>query len=1207
MDSMEPLINPYVGPRAFDASEERFFVGRDQEIKILEAQVMTRRVSLFFAQSGAGKSSLLHAGLVPALTRRVTVGRGRQLRSSQKMNVLPIVTAGGALGRGAQTMTNQFVFNALTRLLPTTPLAALANTSLVEALAPLLSPAPGAQEGLEQTLSTLLIFDQFEELFTYYPERRQEREAFFRQVSAAIDAYATLHVLLTMREDYIAELTPYAALLQDQLRPRFRLERLNRTAALQAITEPAARAGRSFAPGVAEALVDNLRRLQVTRSHVTLPMAAPTAGATTAVGEPVVAPLVFGEEVEPVHLQIVCRELWVRLPATTTTIQSSDVQSFGDVDEALIRFYESILQRVTHATAIPERQLRLWFAERLITPARTRGLVYRGETTSEGLDNAAVAILDREWLIRADLRGGDVWYELAHDRLIEPILASNAAWRLRYLQQNPLVLPTEAWLSAGRSREKLLRGNTLAEAQGFALDHRAELTELELELLENSLQQQQVEAAEARRAARVRRNIILAVALVLVALTALTLVAWRQARFAQSRALAAQAINTLDVDPEQSIALALQALETFYTHEAEEALHRAVQSSRVEQYLVGHTSAVEDVAFSPDGRHLATGSVDGTSRIWAANDGQLLHTLGPGLGIVYSVAFHPDGKQLATGSEDARVRLWQVESGDLLWESAAGGHRLSVMGVAFHPDGAQLASASKDRTVKLWQTATGAELATYDQLHTDEVRALAFNADGELLATASRDGTAKVIELASGEVVNEFVHPPALNGDPLMLNGVAFSPDQGRLVTAAWDGQIYVWDFESGEQTASFFGHTNIVFDVIFAGDGRLASSSWDRTVKLWEFDTGRERLTLAGHRGYVRGLAFRSDSQQLATASQDMTARIWYTGPARELYTLGEGKGGVNSLAYSPDGKLLAAGSSDGHSYLYDARTFQLRLTVPQTSSEQTMAQANSVNDVAFHPDGRSFATAGKDRSVVLWDVTSGAELAVLMDDENPMEFKAVSFSPDGKRLATAHSDRTAALWEIERQRLLFRLPAQAGEVNEIAFSPNGKEIAICHDGGDHSVTLWDAATGDFRKKLDGHTQDVYHVSYDPTGWRLVSAGRDQRVIVWNVYTGQPLLVLQGHADAVESVAFSPDGRRLATASWDRTARIWDASTGELIFTLRGHDSLLNDVAFTPDGAGLATAGDDGHIWTYLLDLEQLKTFARSRIRRSSALQALQ
>ncbi|MBN1582572.1 MAG: hypothetical protein JXA89_17820, partial [Anaerolineae bacterium] len=246
--------NPYVGPRSFEEQESQFFFGRDQETEILTGLVMARRAALFFAQSGAGKSSLLRAGLIPELTRQETMGRGRRTRQVQKMRVLPVLSVGGAVpGSMAQPIGNIYIFSALFSLQPDAEPGALAGLSLVEGLAPLfVTPEPDPEQLAPppSNLPTLLIFDQFEELFTHHLARWTEREGFFEQVSAALDTYPSLHVLFTMREDYIAELTPYVSLLPEQLRSRFRLERLQRDAALEAIQQPAEQAGCPFASGV---------------------------------------------------------------------------------------------------------------------------------------------------------------------------------------------------------------------------------------------------------------------------------------------------------------------------------------------------------------------------------------------------------------------------------------------------------------------------------------------------------------------------------------------------------------------------------------------------------------------------------------------------------------------------------------------------------------------------------------------------------------------------------------------------------------------------------------------------------------------------------------------------------------------------------------------------------------------------------------------
>jgi DNA-binding transcriptional MerR regulator len=250
-----------------------------------------------------------------------------------------------------------------------------------------------------------------------------------------------------MREDYLAELTPYAHLLPDGLRHRFRMERLRKAGALLAVTQPAlaAEPSRTFAPGVAEELVNNLRRMQRSQRSQRLPQAQPASAAAPA------APMATeGEYVEPVHLQIVCRDLWAGLPADRTEIQARDLQDLGDVDQALTNFYENTLARVVAETAISERTLRRWFTEELITPARTKALVYRDDERQEtaGLPNAAVDLLQNAWLIRSDMRGGmsgmnwpmTGWWS----RSLPPTCTGQATMTTQSPPPMPAGLPTKA-------------------------------------------------------------------------------------------------------------------------------------------------------------------------------------------------------------------------------------------------------------------------------------------------------------------------------------------------------------------------------------------------------------------------------------------------------------------------------------------------------------------------------------------------------------------------------------------------------------------------------------------------------------------------------------------------------------------------------------------------------------------------------------------
>ena len=610
---VDPDRNPYVGPRAFTEEERDFFFGRDEEVQILEGQVMARRASLFFAQSGAGKSSLLRAGLIPALTEVQELGRANHRRTYQKMRVLPVVTPGGAAPhRLAGPVANIFMLNVLLKLMPDEAPERLARQALPDALARLMPQVPAgvtepvlaaatvappmpAALAAPDALSTLLIFDQFEELFTYYPERTAERVDFFRQVAAAMDRYPTLHVLFTMREDYIAELIPFATLVPEHFRTRFRLERLHYAAALQAVVEPARRAGRTFAEGVAEALVNNLRRAQVGSEPVMLPTDEAAAAPADAAGHP------LGDYVEPVHLQIVCHELWEHLPPDHREIRSQDVQDFGDVDQALIRFYEGTLSRAATQTGVSERQLRTWFSHKLITPTHTRALVYRDDRAgmTEGLPNRAVDILRDAYLIRANLRGGDVWYELAHDRLIEPILAANQG------KQSPLETDAQTWLDAGRDPAYLYTDFRLQQAAQELADDPELLSDAERQFVTAAL-----DADRRRKTDRQRRRIVgLGLVIAALSLVALGVFGARQhagaAQGMAARAAALALTREAEAETARETAEAAGSAAEAARSTAEAASTEALRSQAIAIAALGTAEAERNAALDAQAELLA--------------------------------------------------------------------------------------------------------------------------------------------------------------------------------------------------------------------------------------------------------------------------------------------------------------------------------------------------------------------------------------------------------------------------------------------------------------------------------------------------------------------------------------------------------------------------------------------------------------------------
>ena len=452
--------NPYVGPRPFTEEEERFFFGRADEVEVLTSLVVTRQASLLFAQSGAGKSSLLMAGLTPRLLRHVKVVRDREIQE-------PLVSGIhiARVGKGVEELhpANIFVHSVAVSLSSGDAGAIPADITLegiVTGLLPAVNDDPDAP-----ALPLLMVFDQFEELFTRHLAKRHHRADFFSQINAALKTHPALRMLFSMREDYIAELTPFAHLLPDQLRPRFRLERLGTTAALEAVRKPAAIAvtPRPFAAGVAEELCSNLQ--------------AGGAG-----------------DIEAILLQVVSKRLWDNLAADAREIGSDDLNNVGNVDDALRAYYDDVVATVVRtlartASPVTERRVRRFFSEQLLTPGRTRSLVFRDDNrgTTGGLPNEAIEVLSSPSvnLIRSEVRSGGRWYELSHDRMIAPVLASNEAWEqanVTYLQKH-----AQAWSRTRRS-EDLLGAMELQDIEGEIAGDRDELTPIEEEYLERSRQ-----------------------------------------------------------------------------------------------------------------------------------------------------------------------------------------------------------------------------------------------------------------------------------------------------------------------------------------------------------------------------------------------------------------------------------------------------------------------------------------------------------------------------------------------------------------------------------------------------------------------------------------------------------------------------------------------------------------------------------------------
>ena len=759
---MVPEFQAYVGPRPFEENDKDIFFGRDREARDLRSLVIAHDLVLVYAQSGVGKTSLINAGLIPLLKKK-------------QYEVLPVARIKGPPLQKiiVDEISNIFVFNTLRSWAEGKyDFESLAKMKLVEFLK-------------RQEHPRAIIFDQFEEIFSLYPDRWKDRKGFFEQVSAALEADPLLSVVFVIREEFIARLEPYADLLPERLRTRFHMERLRRDAALQAITEPLRTeplrdTGRSFAEGVAEKLVDDLLTVRVE----TMP------GKTAEVP---------GEFIEAVQLQVVCQNLWRELPPDVRQITFQHLTTYGNVEQELYRFYEEAIRAAAKEAGNDEEGLRRLCGEVLITKMGTRGMVCQDPESTGGVPNEAIKILEDKHLIRGEWRVGARWYELTHDSFIKPIQSSNKVFNDKLAEEKRAAEKERAEKELVAEREK-------AEKELAAERERAEKERLEKERVEKELRLEKELAAEKEKAESRRRTIKI-LAVVSILLLILAGIAASQWIIAKEKAKEAQ-VSSLNLQSKDLIGDAknldkgiLLAIESFNISSRKSMadqlishilntdkliLQGSVAGLLIRQGLLSiphrvvvlnHDGPVSNVVFSPDGKYVATASYDNTARVWNASKGKPILALNHD-GPVNNVVFSPDGKYVATASGDNTSRLWDAYTGKQILVL---NHDGVVNNVVFSPDGKYIATASYDNTARLWDAATGKQIFVLN--HSGPVHDVAFSPDGKYVATASGDSTARVWDATTGKQI--FV----LNHDGVVYK-VVFSPDGKYVATASNDTTV---------------------------------------------------------------------------------------------------------------------------------------------------------------------------------------------------------------------------------------------------------------------------------------------------------------------------------------------------------------------------------------------------------------------------------
>ena len=1182
--------NPYKGLRAFTEPDAPDFFGRGE----LSRRLATRltevgpgcRFLAVVGPSGGGKSSVVRAGLVPAVRHGALGSAGDPFIVEMFPGAHPIDELEAALLRIAARPVPR-----LHDRLDSGSRGLLEAIDLV---------APGQEE-------VVLVVDQFEEVFTLTTDER-ERELFLEALRvAAADPESRLRIIVTLRADFYDRPLTY---------PRFGELLAERTEAVppltpdeleQAIRGPAERVGARLETGLVAGMIADV-------AH-----------------QPGALPL----------LQYALTELFERRDEDRLTLAA--YQELGGVAGALSaraeRIYEAADKKVRRAT----EQVFL----RLVTLGEgrqdTRRRVARSEldalqverdaidTVADTFGHHRLLTFDREPSTR------EPTVEIAHEALL-------SAWkRLRtwidearedLRQERGLARAAAEWRGSDGDESFLVRGARLEQLETWAAGTDLAIGRSERAYLKESVDQRDREREEEEerrdREARIERRstrrlrglvaVFAAAALIAGSLTVVATIqndrAERQARIAKARELATAAVADLDVDPELSVLLAIEAVRTTRSSdgtvlpEAEEALHRALLASRLGLEVSGVGGSL---AWSPTGVFVTEGPEgSGIIDIRDGETGNSVLSFQGHDGDVNDVAFSSDGSRLASTGDDGELKVWDTSTGRLVSRRSGDG---GAMGPSFGGDDSLVAAAWSDGEVRVLDLSTERVVSTVRVEGPDDT---ALSPDGKLLAVSSHgvltDDDGAVFDVRTGEEAFRLSSPTCCNSGAI-LGAVSWSPD-GRFLAAGSEDATNVWDPETERLRHTLLGQTGSVRAVAWSPDSsRLITGGSEGTARVWEIrESGvRELWSLPAQETDSRivGVAFSPDGTRVMAGDEDSSVvKIWDLGPSgdAEWANLPALWRDGYHMEFMPDGRHLVVASR------FASPSGARAVTIWDLQTERALRTLGPAPDHFWFqsfdvsPDGGSIVLGGGSKpsydhfgnplfggasGVRAWDTSSGEEIYRIGHE---LDVNDVSFSLDGEFLVTASWDDTAKI--LDRSGRVIRVLREDGfDLNEAGFTLDGRLVATAAstEGSMPHVTIWDWERGQVVRTFEG----ADGVALDPAGHRIATI-LNGLVEVRDVESGSRVAVLDGPLGGATGFAFNPDGSRVAVPHTDGTVRLFDAETGAQRLVLPGLGCPVSRVVFSPDGTKLASASPCGGVRIWALDIEDLLEIARGEVTRA-------